>query len=313
MPEYAALLAGRLLALARVQTLLTRTANTSVGIATIVHEEVSVRAQHEGQYVLKGPDITLSPKAAEILTLAVHELATNALKYGAFSIPNGRATVRWAAFEKHGGPWLRFDWTEEGTPERPRSASDEPRRRGFGSELIEGRIPYELGGTGRVVIEPGGAKCHLEFPLTEGPSVLETGAPQRASVFGGALDMSGEADLGGHRILVVEDDYYLASDAVRALQGAGAEVMGPFPTEEAARAELEAQRPDAAVVDINLGAGPSFKLAEILKGRGIPFVFTTGYDQKVIPQEFSGIERLEKPVQLRQIVGAVAKMLTKAA
>ena len=107
-------------------------------------------------------------------------------------------------------------------------------------------------------------------------------------------------------VLVVEDDFYLATDAARALRGAGAEVMGPCATEEDARAELAAARPDAVVVDINLGPGPSFKLADALKDLGIPLVFTTGYDAEVIPAEFEGIERLQKPLQLRQIVGAVA-------
>jgi hypothetical protein len=58
--------------------------------------------------------------------------------------------------------------------------------------------------------------------MQAGQSVLETGAPQRATVFGGALDMSGEADLNGYRVLVIEDGYYLATDAARALRGAGA-------------------------------------------------------------------------------------------
>ena len=310
--DYAELMAGRLLALARVQALLTRAANVSVGIRTIVHDEVSVQASHEEQYVLDGPDMELSPKAAEILTLALHELATNAVKYGALSVPNGKVTVSWETFEKRERTWLALDWNEEGTPERPPPTDGKPLRRGFGSELIEGRIPYELGGRGRVTIGPGGAQCHLEFPLREGASVLETGAPQRTSVFGGALDMTGEADLSGQRVLVVEDDFYLATDAARALEGAGAEVIGPCPDEESARAEIEEQRPDAVLLDINLGAGPSFKLAATLKDKGIPFVFTTGYDPEAIPAEFDKIGRLQKPMQLRQIVGAIARLVGKA-
>lgn len=313
VPEYAALMAGRLLTLSRVQALLTRAANAGVGILGIVRDELKAQAHHEGQFTVEGPDLILSPKAAEVLTLAVHELTTNALKYGGLSISDGHVTVRWATFEKRGTPWLGLDWTETGAPERPPPDPSVPRRRGFGSELIEGRIPYELGGRGKVSIEKGGARCHLEFPLREGASILETDAPQRAIVFGGVLDMTDEADLGGHRVLVVEDDFYLATDAARALRGAGAEVLGPCPNEEAAREELAEQRPDAAVIDINLGSGPSFKLAETLKDQGIPFVFTTGYDLAVIPTEFDGVERLQKPVQLRQIVAAIAKLVNKAA
>jgi two-component sensor histidine kinase len=313
VPDYAALMAGRLLTLARVQALLTRAANAGVGILAIVRDELAAQAQHEEQHTIEGPDLVLAPKAAEVLTLAVHELTTNALKYGALSVPNGHVTVRWATFEKRGSTWLGFDWTETGAPERAPPDPAEPRRRGFGSELIERRIPYELRGRGTVVIEPGGARCHLEFPLRDGDSILETDAPQRATVFGGAIDMTGEADLSGHRVRVIEDDYYLATDTARALQGAGAAVLGPCPDEAAARDELADERPDVAVVDINLGSGPSFKLAETLKDRGIPFIFTTGYDPEVIPAEFDGVARLQKPIQLRQIVAAVSKLLPSAA
>ncbi len=76
--------------------------------------------------------------------------------------------------------------------------------------------------------------------------------------------------------------------------------------------ELGEQRPDAVVVDINLGSGPSFKLAEALKSRGVPLLFTTGCDPRVIPLEFDGAERLQKPVQLRQVVTAVSKRLPNA-
>jgi DNA-binding LytR/AlgR family response regulator len=89
--------------------------------------------------------------------------------------------------------------------------------------------------------------------------------------------------------------------------------MGPCATERAARAVLEDHRPDAVVVDINLGAGPSFKLAEALKDDHIPFMFVTGYDQSAIPGEFNDIERLEKPFQLRHIVRALSRLVAKAA
>lgn len=313
VPDYAALLAGRLLALARVQTLLTRAANASVSIGAILHDEVSVQAEHKRQYDLDGHDIALSPKAAEVLTMAIHELATNALKYGALSVPEGKITVRWTRFERRGTPWLSLDWSEEGAPERAPADPSLPRRRGFGSELIEGRIPYELGGRGKVVIEPGGARCHLEFPLREGDSILETDAPRRATVFGGALDMSGQADLSGHRILVVEDDYYLATDTARAVRGAGAEVLGPCPNEDRARDEIEEVTPTGVILDINTGAGASFTLANELRQRGVPFIFVTGYDMAVIPAEFDGVERLQKPVDVRQIVGTLAKVLGVAA
>lgn len=308
--DYVELLSGRLLTLARVQVLLTRAANAGVGIVAIVHDELSAQASHASQFDVSGPAVLLSPKAAETMTLAVHELTTNALKYGALSTEEGKVTVRWAVVDKRGAPWLTFDWTETGASgalRQPRASG--PRRVGFGSELIERRIPYELSGRGKVTIDTEGAQCHLEFPLKGGASVLETEAPRRVEVFGGAIDMAGAADLSGQRILVVEDDYYLANDTARALKGAGAEVIGPCPNEDAARDAIANLLPTGAILDINLNGGRSFTFARELKERGVPFVFFTGYDQEVIPTEFEAVIRLQKPVEFRRIIEALADSL----
>jgi len=160
-----------------------------------------------------------------------------------------------------------------------------------------------------VRIAEGGAQCHLEFPLKDGASILETSAPQRATVFGGAIDMTGQANLNGQRILVVEDDYYLATDTARAIEGAGAQVLGPCATEDAARTEIAEAAPTAAVLDINLRGGRSFDLANDFQRDGVPFVFITGYDQEVIPERFEGVTRLQKPVEFRHVIAAIEEAL----
>jgi two-component sensor histidine kinase len=305
--DYANLMTGRLTALARTQALLTRAPNAGADLATIVRDEIAAHAQHHSQYELAGPKIVLSPKAAEVITLAMHELATNALKHGALSVATGHVTVSWRVESRDAQPWVVLDWLERGTPAksaRPTSATP----RGFGSQLIEERIPYELRGVGQLHVEPGGARCHLEFPLTTGTSVLETDAPLRSTLARGVLDMSGEPDLSGLRVLVVEDDFYLARDARRALRGAGAEVIGPSESEASALERLREQRPHVAVVDVDLGGGPSFRLAGILRDERIPFVFVTGYDGGTIPTDFAQVPRLEKPTELRRIVRTVAQI-----
>lgn len=306
--EYRDRLEGRLRALARTQTLLTRTANAGVDLATLVREEVEVQAEHDGQFRLSGPPLLLAPKAAEVLTLAVHELATNALKYGGLAEPNGRVTVAWKVVYESGEPWLRFDWIEDGG-----TAVAPPRRQGFGTELITRRVPYELHGRGRLDVEPAGVRCRLDFPLVWGDSILETDAATlQTTISGGELDMTGEANLAGARVLVVEDDYYLALDTQRALQQAGAVVLGPCPDERTALQVIEHDSPGYAVVDINLGQGPAFTVATALQGRGVPFVFVTGYDDVVIPAAFSEVARLRKPVELRQVVRAIAQKAADA-
>jgi hypothetical protein len=164
---------------------------------------------------------------------------------------------------------LAIEWSEEGAPKRAPST-----RRGFGSELIEMKIPYELRGRGEITIGPGGAHCLLEFPLGVGESILETDAPERTKVFGGMLDMTNAPDLSGRRVLVVEDDYYLASDAAAALRGAGAEVLGPCPDAQATLDLLKRAEPTHAVLDLNLGGGgPKFDVAHVLQERGVPTSF----------------------------------------
>ena len=302
--DYKTSLAGRLLALARVQTLLTRQANAGGWMRDILESEIGAQAHSENQYELTGPDIMLSPKAVEVLTLAFHELSTNALKYGALSVSKGKVTVTWTLFEKREKTWIAIDWVEEGAPSRA-----PPTRRGFGSELIEARIPYELRGTGKTTIEPEGARCHIEFPLREAESILETDAPVPTRLYGGTVDMTGAPDLSGKTILVVEDDYYVASDTAAALRGAGAIVLGPSPTAEDAAHLLEHETPTSVVLDLNLGGGgPKFEIAHRLLERGIPFIFLTGYDPDVIPDDLANIKRLQKPIALREVVEAVSRL-----
>ena len=303
--DYRDLLDGRLRALARVQVLLTRAANAGVDLATLIRAEVEAQAAHEGRWSLDGPELVLSPKAAEVLTLAIHELATNALKYGAFSHAAGRLAVTWRVFYPAEEPWLGLDWVESGAP-APLSL---PQRQGFGTLLIEQRIPYELQGRGRVAVTPEGARCRLEFPLRRGDSILETdGVTLSMTIAGGSLDMAGEAELNGCRVLVVEDDYFLAKDTSRAIFKAGGDVLGPVGQEEQALALIATEAPTCALVDINLGEGAQFKVAGALQDHGVPFVFVTGYDDIMIPARFDAVERIRKPADFRQVVRVAARL-----
>lgn len=159
------------------------------------------------------------------------------------------------------------------------------------------------------MITPDGARCHIEFPLREAESILETDAPMPTKMYGGTVDMTGVANLSGKTILVVEDDYYVASDTASALRSAGAMVLGPCGTEEDAVHLLQEETPTAVVLDLNLGGGgPKFEIARQLIGRGIPFLFLTGHDPEVIPDELADVQRLQKPIALRDVVEAVSKL-----
>lgn len=106
-----------------------------------------------------------------MLTLAVHELATNATKYGALSQPDGAIDVRWRTERRVDQDWMEFIWSETGVELGPEIS----RRKGFGTELVTRRVPYELRGKGELKLEPGGLRCRIEFPLTLGESILQEG------------------------------------------------------------------------------------------------------------------------------------------
>jgi CheY-like chemotaxis protein len=106
-------------------------------------------------------------------------------------------------------------------------------------------------------------------------------------------------------VLVLEKDSFVADDAKRALQDAGARVVGPFQHAADAIAEVDRQQPSCALVDINLGRGPSFAAARALIARGIPVVFITGYDTGPIPADLEKVPRLRKPVNGRNAITAV--------
>jgi len=116
--------------------------------------------------------------------------------------------------------------------------------------------------------------------------------------------------LADYRILLVEDDYYLATDACEWLKEAGAEVVGPFASSSQALQLLGGEQVDAAVLDINLGFGPEFEVARHLQRQQVPIVFATGYDASTVPDEFKQSARVEKPFRQAHLVQAVERAVS---
>ncbi|WP_375382897.1 hypothetical protein [uncultured Sphingomonas sp.] len=108
--------------------------------------------------------------------------------------------------------------------------------------------------------------------------------------------------------MILEDDFYLAKDEKLLLQQAGAKIVGPFGSNFQSDQLSESGELDGAVVDINLGRGPSFDFARMLNEQGVPFIFVTGYDAAVIPSDLSHVQRIEKPFRSTEFVGAVVRL-----
>lgn len=120
------------------------------------------------------------------------------------------------------------------------------------------------------------------------------------------------ADLAGRRILVVEDEYFIADDLSRALQKHGACVLGPV-SDLAGGLELVArEKLDGAVLDVNLGGIMSYPIADKLAKIGVPFLFTTGYDDVTLTPRYSRITRIEKPFETSLVMSALTRLLGEA-
>lgn len=147
---------GRLMALAGTQELLTRAQLEKVSIAELVERELAAQGARGQDYRLDGPELPLTAKAAQNLALALHELTTNATKHGALAQPGGHVEVRWQLNDGR----VHFEWIEHGGP-----TVIEPKRRGFGLELIEKAIPYQLRGKTRMNFMPEGLRCEVDFGM----------------------------------------------------------------------------------------------------------------------------------------------------
>jgi DNA-binding response OmpR family regulator len=117
--------------------------------------------------------------------------------------------------------------------------------------------------------------------------------------------------LSGLRVLVVEDDYFIADEICTTLREHGAQVLGPSPDVEHGLNLVRNNDIDCAVLDINLHGNLAYDLASELRQRGTPAIFATGYDSSVLPDEFSGSVRLEKPVDLSALLQAVRTACTQ--
>jgi PAS domain S-box-containing protein len=149
---------GRLGALSAAHDVLTRQNWEAASIRQIIDDAVAPYRDRHRAFTIDGPDLQLAPKTAVSLGLATHELATNAVKYGALSVPDGRVEVRWRVEDGR----LRLLWRESGGP--PVVA---PERRGFGSRMIERGLAAELGGNVKIQFEPEGVVCSVDAPLPE--------------------------------------------------------------------------------------------------------------------------------------------------
>lgn len=153
---------GRLTALAAAHDLLTRQNWESTDLGAVAKEVLGAQNGYAARIEMGGPPVDLLPKSAVTVAMAMHELCTNAVKYGSLSAENGRVKLRWSTYHEK-EPRLRINWQETGGPHVV-----EPTRRGFGMRLVKQALAAELGAEVRLEFRPDGLRCEIDAPLPKG-------------------------------------------------------------------------------------------------------------------------------------------------
>lgn len=175
----------RMDALARVQGLLSRLRDGErITFDELIREELSALGALDaqaGRVTLEGPaEVALRSSIVQTFAMALHELATNAAKYGALNQPQGRLSVRWRLEAgEDGAPWLQVDWRESGVVMPPPGAA--PRGGGQGRELIEHALPYQLGAKTSFVMAPDGVHCLIALPVSRRHAIEDLSDDRRLS------------------------------------------------------------------------------------------------------------------------------------
>jgi PAS domain S-box-containing protein len=286
--DYIGALDGRIGALSNAHRLLAGSRWEGADLTRLVEEEFApYRAAGNERVSTRGPVVLLPSATAQTIALVVHELATNAAKYGALSTDNGRVDLTWQT--KSGK--LELVWAESGGPE-----ITPPDRRGYGSRAIIAGIERQLGGLVNFDWQASGLRCTLCVPH-QGKMELSTGF--KTQQFDGVAAPAVAPD--DKRILLVEDEPLVSMMLADMLSAFGYRVDGPYNRCSDAILAAKSTNLQAGILDVNLGGEKTYAVADILTDRKIPFAFVTGYGPDSIVPAFAHAPVLQKPIEAAKL------------
>ncbi len=293
MESYSDAIEGRIRALAHAQELLSQSRWQGADIVRLVGEELApYRIGDPGKVTIKGPSVILAPDRAQALALSLHELATNAAKYGALSSQSGRVAIAW----RIEGGVLQLTWRESGGP-----AVLRPQTEGFGTRIVNASIKGQSRGSVKFDWNTDGLCCELMIPCAG-----EAQSPEAA------VRNTVNANEPSRQVLLVEDEALLSLLMRDILDELGYGIAGPYSSVTDALNATRHGDIAAAVLDINLGGELVYPLAELLAKKEIPFVFVTGYAKDRIDARFSHTPVLQKPLTRENLEIALGTMLARA-
>jgi len=290
---------GRIKALAQTHELLSHSRWEGAELLRLVLEELAPYQQEGSVRVTAiGPPVMTSPEDAQAIAIALHELATNAAKYGSLSQPEGRVDVSWKLTEEG----LELLWTEAGGP-----AVAVPKTQGFGTKIITASFADPRRGSVAFDWRPEGLHCTLKLRPAHGRQTKPV--EQRPSVPVRTLSSP------TRRLLLVEDEVLVGILMREMLEDMGFSVHGPSRTLGDAIVAANGEAFDGAVLDMNLNGEVVYSLADILMSQNVPFVFVTGYSADVVDARFAKVPVLQKPVAseaLAKVINSCVKVAERA-
>jgi two-component sensor histidine kinase/CheY-like chemotaxis protein len=291
--DYMAAVEGRITALARAHVLLSDSRWEGASLSKLLDEELTPYRRNEAdRIVISGPEVFLLPATAQILALTVHELATNAAKYGALSSPAGGVRLTW----QHGRDHLMFQWVESGGP-----PVEPPQADGFGTRVISASVERQLDGRAMFDWHRDGLRFNMSIPLGEVSKAK--GAASDAGRAAEADPGPAERHVAGNRLLLVEDEALTGMMMSEMLTELGFDVIGPFGRVADAIEAVGREDFHAAVLDVNLDGEMVYPVADAVAARGLPFVFITGYGSEGIDGRFAQVPVLQKPIERQMLQG----------
>jgi two-component sensor histidine kinase/DNA-binding response OmpR family regulator len=282
---------GRINALAQTHELLSRARWRGADILRLVLDEMAPYQSGAQKVTAIGPSVMVSPADAQTLAIALHELATNAAKYGALSRETGRVDISWSFFENK----LGLNWKESGGP-----AARVPSSRGFGTKIIQASFSDPRRGGVRFDWRPEGLFCAITMDL----GGMDPGAQGEARE-----PPLSTGDGKGRRLLLVEDEPLVGVFMQNLLTDMGFVVGEVCRTLPDSLAAARAGGFDGAVLDMNLNGVSVYPLADLLAERGVPFLFVTGYSGEAVDKRFADAPLLQKPIEEREFCDVLNALL----
>lgn len=281
-PQFAEAINGRILAMARAHNLLSESRWHGADLLKLVNEELEPYSRG-ADIRIDGPPVSILPNVAQNLALALHEMATNAAKYGALSASGGRLEVSWR-FEN--GEFT-LQWNETSP-----TAIPAPGAPGFGSKVIEGGVKGQLSGAIERIWRSDGFDCAIILPAKHfAERQFHPPSATREISKAGA-----EKAIKGRRVLIIEDEPLISLMTSGLVEDFGAVVLGPFTTVGAAANALDGDV-DAVLLDVNLSGATTYEFADRARTLGVPVAFVTGYQPNALPARFASVPVLSKPIE----------------